>query len=123
MATIRKTLAELKANPPRLSPEERARLAGMTDQEIEADARSDPDAPLWSDDQLERALFARSVRQARERLGLSQSQFADRFRINLSRLKDWEQGRFQPDSVALAYLTVIEREPEAVERALGAAGV
>ena len=121
MASTRKTLTELKANPPKLSPDERARLAAMTDQEIETSASSDPDAPLWSDDQLERAVFARSVRRARERLGLSQSQFAHRFRINLARLKDWEQGRFRPDSVALAYVKVIEREPEAVDRALNAA--
>jgi putative transcriptional regulator len=121
MATTRKTLPELKANPPKLSAGERARLEAITDQEIAASACADPDAPLWSDDQLDRAMFARSVRQARERLGLSQSQFASRFRINLARLKDWEQGRFRPDSVALAYVRVIEREPEAVDRALNAA--
>jgi len=33
-------------------------------------------------------------------------------------VRDWEQGRSQPDSAARAYLMVIEREPEAVERAL-----
>jgi DNA-binding transcriptional regulator YiaG len=33
-------------------------------------------------------------------------------------LRDWEQGRFQPDSVARAYIRVIARETEAVERAL-----
>jgi putative transcriptional regulator len=49
---------------------------------------------------------------------VSQRQFAEAFRINVARLRDLEQGRTQPDSAMLAYLTVIAREPEAVERAL-----
>jgi len=39
-------------------------------------------------------------------------------RIPLGTLRDWEQGRREPDAAALAYLRVIEREPEAVARAL-----
>ena len=69
-----------------------------------------------------RAVAARDVRRARERTGLSQAKFAARYRINPARLRDWEQGRTLPDSVALAYLRVIDREPEAVERALEAVG-
>lgn len=42
------------------------------------------------------------------------------YRINVGRLRDLEQGRTQPDSAMLAYLTVIAREREAVERALNA---
>jgi transcriptional regulator with XRE-family HTH domain len=52
------------------------------------------------------------------RAPVSQRQFAEAFRINVARLRDLEQGRTQPDSAMLAYLTVIAREPEAVERAL-----
>jgi putative transcriptional regulator len=48
-------------------------------------------------------------------------EFAARYRINVARLRDWEHGRSVPDSVALAYLQVIAREPEAVDRALSAA--
>ena len=33
--------------------------------------------------------------------------------------RDWEQGRCEPDQPARAYLTVIARDPEAVQRALG----
>ena len=36
----------------------------------------------------------------------------------IATLRDWEQGRSRPDTSARAYLTVIEREPKAVERAL-----
>jgi putative transcriptional regulator len=55
-----------------------------------------------------------------EELGRVQSQrrFAEVYRINVARLRDLEQGRTQPDSAMLAYLTVIEREPKAVARAL-----
>jgi DNA-binding transcriptional regulator YiaG len=65
-------------------------------------------------------LFGRRVRQLREKLGLSQKEFAERFDINLRRLQDWEQGRFAPDSVALAYLRVIEQAPDLVRRILQA---
>ena len=58
------------------------------------------------------------VKKIRSRKGLTQAQFALRYGLNLSRLRDWEQNRSRPDSAARAYLMVIEREPEAVERAL-----
>ena len=107
-------------NPPRLTPEQEARQAAMTEEEIEAIAASDPDNPEWTDEELERAVAARRIRLLRGKLGLSQSEFAERYRINVARLRDWEQGRSMPDSAVLAYLTVIEREPEAVKRALEA---
>jgi putative transcriptional regulator len=61
------------------------------------------------------------VRAIRKALGLKQSEFASRYGFGLARLRDWEQGRSRPDSAARAYLLVIEREHEAVERALQAA--
>ena len=71
-----------------------------------------------TDDELSRGIFARRVRLARETLGLSQKEFATRFNINLRRLQDWEQGRFAPDLAILAYLKIIEREPDLVRRIL-----
>ena len=58
------------------------------------------------------------VRQA---LGLSQEAFAERFRIPIGTLRDWEQGRVEPDQAARAYLMVIARNPRAVRKALEAA--
>lgn len=58
------------------------------------------------------------VTRIRRRLGLSQAKFAARFGFSLYALQNWEQGRRRPDVAARAFLTVIEREPEAVERAL-----
>lgn len=60
----------------------------------------------------------RSIRKAR---GLTQAEFAARYGFGLGRLRDWEQGRSRPDGAARAYLLVIAREYEAVERALQAA--
>jgi len=80
----------------------------------------DSDNLPLTDDELERGRIGRAVRKIREATGLSQDKFAKRFHINPSRLRDWEQGRFKPDSVALAYLKVIEKNPKAVEDALAA---
>lgn len=61
------------------------------------------------------------VRPIRRKTGLTQAEFAERFGFGLARLRDWEQGRSKPDSALRAYLLVIDREHEAVERALTAA--
>ena len=62
------------------------------------------------------------VRAVRVRLKLTQEEFAVRYGLTLARVRDWEQGRSSPDSAARAYLTVIEREPKAVARALAETG-
>ncbi len=55
----------------------------------------------------------------RKRLKLSRQKFADRFGLDTRALQDWEQGRRVPDRAARVLLTVIDRDPEAVVRALG----
>ena len=62
------------------------------------------------------------LRALRRRLGLSQSQFAIRFGFNLSTVKNWEQGRTQPDGPARLLLAVIAQHPDAVEDTLRKAG-
>jgi putative transcriptional regulator len=59
-----------------------------------------------------------NVRDIREQTGLSQSQFAEQFGFNPRTLQEWEQGRAKPDAAIRAYLTVIARNPAAVEDAL-----
>ena len=58
------------------------------------------------------------VRAIRGRLGLTQQQFAVRFGFNINTLRHWEQGRRIPEGPTRAYLLVIDREPEAVQKAL-----
>jgi putative transcriptional regulator len=59
-----------------------------------------------------------NVRAIRERVGMSQAQFAIRFAISPRTLQEWEQGRRMPDATVRAYLTVIDRNPDAVQNAL-----
>jgi putative transcriptional regulator len=61
------------------------------------------------------------VRAMRRKLGMTQERFAARYGLTLARVRDWEQGRSTPDGAVRAYLKVIEKEPEAVERALARA--
>ena len=58
------------------------------------------------------------VKTIRKKIGLSQAKFARRFGFGLDAVRNWEQGRRTPDSAARAFLTVIDREPSAVIRAL-----
>ncbi len=61
------------------------------------------------------------VKKLRERLGLPQADFAALFGFNMRSLQDWEQGRRRPEIPIRAYLAVIQKDPEAVVRALRAA--
>jgi len=45
-------------------------------------------------------------------------EFAARYHIPIGTLRDWEQGRCEPDQPARAYLAVIAHDPEGVKRAL-----
>ena len=58
------------------------------------------------------------VKGIREARGLSQARFAALYGFSIDSVRNWEQGRRQPDLAARALLTVIAKEPEAVERAL-----
>ncbi len=58
------------------------------------------------------------VKTLRRAIQLTQEEFASRFHIPLGTLRDWEQGRCEPDQTAQAYLKVIANDPKAVERAL-----
>jgi putative transcriptional regulator len=95
-----------------------SRLDAMTAAEKHAAAVSDPDnRPLTEEDmwRMKRTPRAKIIRRA---LGLSQEVFAARYHIPVGTLRDWEQGRVEPDQAARAYLTVIARDPEAVRKAL-----
>lgn len=90
----------------------------MTQEAVERAARADPEAqPLTLSDlkRLKRTPQAKIIRRA---LGLTQEEFAARYRIPLGTLRDWEQGRAIPDQPARAYLTVIARHPQSVQQAL-----
>jgi putative transcriptional regulator len=59
-----------------------------------------------------------NVKRVRRKLGLSQNDFAEQFGISAATLRNWEQGRRQPDGPARVLLKIIDREPAAVQRVL-----
>lgn len=61
---------------------------------------------------------AEKILAIRKRLKLGRQKFADRFGLDMRALQEWEQGRRTPDRAARVLLTVIDREPESVVRAL-----
>lgn len=99
-----------------------SRFDAMTAEQSHAAALADPDAPPLKEEDFVRMKRTPQVKIMRRALGLSQEEFSARFHIPLGTLRDWEQGRKEPDAAARAYLMVIGREPEAVERAFMAVG-
>jgi putative transcriptional regulator len=93
-------------------------LAPRSAAEIEAAAARDPDNPPLTEARAGRLRPVPRVKTLRRALALTQEEFAARYRIPLGTLRDWEQGRSEPDQPAKAYLSVIARDPKGVERAL-----
>ena len=99
-----------------------ARVEAMTDADIARAVAADPDAaPLLTDEQLARMrpVWPNDIAATRRRLGLSQTEFAAWFGISPGTLRNWEQGRRVPEGPARVLLRVIERDPDAVRRAIG----
>lgn len=71
-----------------------------------------------TEEALERGLRSRLIRKTRTDLGLSQSEFAGRFRVPVGTLRDWEQACVTPPDFAVAYVKVIARHPEMVAKAV-----
>jgi putative transcriptional regulator len=90
----------------------------MTEAEISEAAAADPDARPMTPEQLANAKRIPRIKTLRRALGMTQDEFASRYHIPLGTLRDWEQGRTEPDQPARAYLRVIAADPEGVSRSL-----
>jgi len=101
-------------------PTDWAGLGKMTEEEINAAALTDPDNPPLTPERAKHLKRVPRVKVMRRALKLTQEEFAARFRIPLGTLRDWEQGKTEPDQAARAYLRVIAHNPKAVLEALGA---
>ena len=95
-----------------------SRVDAMTEAEMAAAARSDPDAQPLSDAELKRMKRVPAAKVICRILDLSQEEFARAFGIPIGTLRDWEQGRVEPDQAARSYLKVIAHDPDAVRKAL-----
>src|SRR5579872_1454065 len=98
--------------------DEWARFNAMTEEQRHEAAMSDPDAIPMTEEELDNAPIMPRVKTLRRALELTQEEFALRYHIPLGTLRDWEQGRVEPDQSTRTYLTLIAREPETVDRIL-----
>jgi len=90
----------------------------MTPEAIERAARADRDAQPLSEADLRRMQRTPQAKIIRRALDLTQEEFAARYHIPLGALRDWEHGRAEPDQPTRAYLTLIARDPNHVNRTL-----
>jgi putative transcriptional regulator len=88
------------------------RLNAKTDAEITADALSDPDAQPISPERWATARRPALVKRIRHKLGMSREIFAATYGVPLDTLVAWERHTAEPTPTELAYLRLIEREPE-----------
>ena len=113
MATVRKTLEQLRAARPKIN---RAKLRATKDADIARQIAEDPDtAPEISLDILI------APKRLRQRLSMTQEEFANALGIPVATLRNWEQGRNGIDPAARSLLILIARDPDGTLATLAAA--
>lgn len=93
-------------------------IEAMSDADVVAAAKSDPDAQPMTPERLAAMHRVSRVKLLRQRLGMTQEAFAKAFHLPITTLRDWEQRRSVPDAPARALLLAIERDPETLRRLL-----
>jgi putative transcriptional regulator len=99
-----------------MTAENRHRLKSQTDAEILPVAMADPDAQPASPDQLARG-GRPLAKVVRHKLHMSQEEFAAAYGVPLDALMSWERRTAEPTATELAYLRLIERNPEGAKLA------
>ncbi len=94
------------------------RTRRLADAEIIARAKTYPGNPPLTAAALKSFRRVSLARRVRQKLGLSQAEFARVFGIPVGTLRDWEQHRAEPDQAAQSYLAVIAADPDGVRKAL-----
>lgn len=114
MATVRRTNHEIRVGRGRVSPD---KLAALNEADIQRFARDDDSET--SDLGEPRYVPPRTdVRALRERLGVSQAEFARRYLLSVRTVQQWEQDVREPSEPARVLLFAIARDPGALERVL-----
>lgn len=116
MATVKRTNQQVRANKGTI---DRAKANAATDADIERWKREDG----IGDESLALTRFVpplTDVRALRERLALSQEQFAQRYMLSPRTVQEWEQHRREPSEAARVLLFAIAGDPAAVADALRA---
>ena len=101
-----------------VKPGERAPRGDTDWARLDAMSDEDPDAQPLTRAELAKMRRVSRVKVLRQRLDMTQAQFAAAFHLPITTLRDWEQHRSTPDAPARALLLVIERDPEMMRRLL-----
>lgn len=105
-----------EANPNRTAISNK--IPGPIAGQVDDSAREDRDSQHFTESNLKRTKHAPQLKAIRRALKVTQEEFASRYRIPLGTLRDWEQGRSEPDQATRAYLVLIARDPDHVNRVL-----
>lgn len=114
MPIVRRTAEQVRSNKGRV---DKAKVKALTESAKAEWKRTE----AIDDEKLGPAEFVPprvDVRQLRERLGLSQGEFASRYLLSLRTIQEWEQHRREPSEPARVLLFAIERHPKVIEKAL-----
>ena len=114
MATVKRTNKEVRKSRGRVDAK---KLASFTDRDIERFAHQD-DSDTSELGEPRYVPPRTDVRALRERLGLSQSEFARRYLLSVRTVQQWEQEQREPSEPARVLLFAIARNPRTVERVL-----
>jgi putative transcriptional regulator len=108
----RMTLDQIKASKPSV---DRAKIAATSEEDIARHMREDGEDPAASP-----GAFIEDVppAQIRERIGMTQVEFAETLRIPVATLRNWEQGRVRIDPAARALFRILSRDPKHALKAL-----
>lgn len=112
------SITKYKYNPADAAKADWSRFDALTDEQVHAAALADPDAQPLTEEQLSRMKRGPNPRVVRFRLGLTQEEFAKRFHLPLGTIRDWEQGKHEPDSAAKVLLRLIDRDPAGIAKVL-----
>jgi putative transcriptional regulator len=106
------TLEEIRRRNPRM---DHAKFDSITEEDIrrfQIEEGFDPDAPITG------VRVVEPTADIRQRLGMTQKQFAEALHIPEETVRDWELGRSYPDAVAQSLLRIVAKNPEATLEAL-----
>jgi putative transcriptional regulator len=123
MPLVRRTFAEARRRAEN-EPVDWDRIDAMTDEDIARQIAEDPDVAPDMSEAIERGDFVRlhivDLLGIRTRMKLSRDEFAARFGLDPTELIEWESVGGVPAEAIRTYLRVIERDPDAIARAVAA---
>jgi putative transcriptional regulator len=94
---------------------DRAKIEATTEEDILRQSIEDGEIP---DVEPSEARLVVPPKVIREKMAMTQDEFAAALQIPLATLRNWEQGRVIPDPAARSLLTIVAKEPKIALRAL-----